>query len=95
MYIEIVIKGGQELSEFYPKKYKVFEKKLIKLTEMFPYPGVDGLGISPQLTDHHQNEKDEREKLRDKRYEQEILRALDDPEVRKMIRGIREEKDES
>ena len=78
MDIEIIIKGGEELSEFYPKNYERFNEKINELIgEMFP--GVGGWIVSPVLTDKHQAEKDEREGLREEQVKQALIRIFERP----------------
>jgi hypothetical protein len=75
MDIEIIVKGGEELSEWYPKNYEKFEKKISDLiSEMFP--GVGGWCISPELTDRHQGEKEQREKVRQEHFKQTLFSVL-------------------
>ena len=87
MDIEIVIKGGVELSEWYPKKYEVFERKINDMiAEMFP--GVGGWIISPELTDRHQEEEAAREQIKQKEFNRTLIKVLAKPEVQEMIRNI-------
>jgi len=84
MDIEIIIKGGEELSEFYPKNYKAFEKKISEMIlEMFP--GVGGWWISPELTDKHQTEENKRQQIRQQKYKETLLKVLREPGVRDLI----------
>jgi hypothetical protein len=87
MDIDIVIKGGQELSEFYPKNYEAFEKKISEMiVEMFP--GVGGWWISPVLTDRHQAEEEQREKIGQEHFKQTLIRVLNKyPELLEKIRA--------
>ena len=78
MDIEIIIKGGEELSEFYPRNYERFNEKINDLiTEMFP--GVNGWIVSSVLTDRHQAEKDNRERLREEEFKQTLIRIFEEP----------------
>jgi len=84
MDIEIVIKGGEELSEFYPKNYEVFCKKINELIgEMFP--GVGGWWISSVLTDRHQAEKQERERMRDEEIKNALIEVFKEPEFQDLL----------
>jgi hypothetical protein len=86
--IDIIIKGGEELSEFYPKNYEKFEEKISDLiSEMFP--GVGGWEISPELTDRHQAEKKDREQKRQEEFKKTLISILKEPELLEKIRAIR------
>ena len=91
MDIDIVIKGGQELSEFYPKNYEAFEKEIGNLI-LKMFPGVGGWCISPRLTERHQAEKEQREEAEQEHFKQILIRVLDKhPELQEKIRSIRAE----
>jgi hypothetical protein len=85
MDIEIIIDGGEELREFYPKHYEKFEEKISELiTGMFP--GVGGWCISPKLTKRHQEQEREQEELRAQEFEQTFFRVIEKyPEVRELF----------
>jgi len=52
MEIEIVVEGGEELSEYYPKNYEMFREKIGDLIiEMFP--GVDCWWFSSEPIARH------------------------------------------
>ena len=87
MDIDIVIKGGQELSEFYPKNYEAFEKEIGNLI-LKMFPGVGGWCISPRLTDRHQAEKEQREKAEQEHFNQILIRVLEEPEIKEKITKI-------
>ena len=89
MDIDIVIKGGEELSKFYPKNYEAFEKEIGDLI-LKRFPGVGGWFISPRLTDKHQAEEERREQIRQEKFKQTLIRVLDKyPEIREKIQAIR------
>ena len=83
--IEIIIKGGEELSEFYPKNYEKFEKKIGEsIVEMFP--GVGCWFISSELTDRHKAEEKEREQKRKEQFKQTLISVLEKhPELLKPV----------
>lgn len=56
MDIEIVIKGGVELSKFYPEKYAAFEESLIKMV-LDEFPGVSGCHLGSEVTPRHAKER--------------------------------------
>jgi hypothetical protein len=87
MDIDIIIKGGEELSEYYPKNYEAFQEKISDLiVEMFP--GVGGWCLSSELTERHQAEKKKREEIQAREFKETFLRLLDeDAEVRELFQG--------
>ena len=87
MDIEIIIKGGEELQELYPKNYEKFNEKISELIlEMFP--GVGGWCISPRLTERHQAEKEQREQKKQEEFEKTFFEVLKEPEVQEKIAQI-------
>lgn len=85
MDIDIIIKGGEELSKFYPKNYEKFVEKVGDLIlDMFP--GVGGWGISSELTDRHKAEEAKREQREQERFEEMLIRVLESPEGQEILR---------
>jgi hypothetical protein len=92
MDIEIIVEGGKELSEWYPRHYELFEEKVgDMIVKMFP--GVGSWIISPRLTARHQEEEQERQQRREQRERVEIKQALvevlKESEFQEKIRAIR------
>ena len=86
MDIEIVIKGGVELSEWYPEKYAAFEEKILKMV-LDEFPGVSGCHLSSELTPRHAKEEAIREKIKQKEFNQTLIKVLAKPEVQELIRN--------
>ena len=88
MEIEIVIKGGEELSEYYPKNYEKFQKMIgDNIHDLFP--GVGVYSIASELTENHQAEKKEREQLQEQRDKELLVKILQEPEFHEKIQAIR------
>jgi hypothetical protein len=86
MEIDIRVKGGIELSKFYPDEYEKFEEKIGDLIiEMFP--GVDGFFMGKELTDRHKAEEEKREQIREKEFKETLIRVLESPEGREILRA--------
>ena len=85
MDIEIVIKGGVEISKFYPKKYAAFEEALLKLV-LDEFPGVSGCHLASELTPRHKKEEAARERLKQEKFNQTLIEVLADPEVQELFR---------
>ena len=90
MDIEIIIKGGEELSEFYPKNYEAFQKKIGELI-LDAFPGVGGWCFSSKLTDRHQAEEQKREQIRDENFKQTLIRVFDKPEFQDKLHKMASE----
>ena len=86
--IDIIIKGGSELSEMYPKEYERFVEELSeKVMDLFPVVG--GCFTGSRLTDRHKAEEEAREKVRDQKFKTELIEILKEPEIQKKIQEIR------
>jgi len=82
MDIEIIIKGGTELSELCPKKYDVLEEKI---GQMFlkTFPSVGCCLVIPELTTigekRRKKEQEERKQI--------LKDILMEPEIQELIRS--------
>lgn len=85
MDLEIIIKGGVELKEWYPKIYEAFEEKIIKLA-LDEFPGVGGVFLSSELTPRHAQEEADREKIKQEKFNQILIKVLTEPELLEQIR---------
>lgn len=84
--IELIVKGGDELAEFYPEKYGAFEKKLSALVmDTFPGAGTCSVESQPGW------QAEAREKRRKEKEEEELKQALielfQEPEIQAMIQN--------
>jgi hypothetical protein len=85
--IDIVIEGGEELEEYYPKNYEAFQEKIGDLiVEMFP--GVGGWAFRSELTKDHRVQKQERERLRKEEFKEALIRVLQEPEFQDELRTV-------
>ena len=85
MDIELIIKGGEELEEYYPKNYEAFREKIGDLIiEMFP--GVGGWWFSSELTDRHKKEEEKREQMQDKQFKRVLTKVFKEPEIQDLLR---------
>jgi len=83
MDIEIIIKGGVELSESNPKKYAALEEKI---TEMFmKFPEVGSVMTSREKWWMAQRSEQARQKARDQEFKTALIKVLQDPEIREKI----------
>lgn len=84
--VEIVIKGGDTLSSFYPKEYDAFVDTLTNMV-FDTFPGVIGCIIGSEMTDIEKYRKEEREKAREEKLKQTVIKILKEPEIQELIKG--------
>jgi hypothetical protein len=85
MDIEIIINGGDELMEFYPKNYEKFVEKIGDLIlDMFP--GVSGWGLSTKPTHRAQEAQKRREAREQEEFCKTLIEVLKKPEFQEIIR---------
>ena len=84
MDIEIIIKGGEELGEHYPKKFDVVEDKI---SNMFldRFPEVTGTIISRELNPMAQLRERKRQEAENLKFKNALIEVLKEPEFQTMI----------
>ncbi len=84
MDLEIIIKGGVELQQFYPKKYEAFQEKIEQMI-MDTFPGVMGYSIGSEPTAYHQAQQQRREDKEEEALKQALIDVFKEPEVQAML----------
>jgi len=85
MEVEVIIKGGDKLSRYYPKKYEEFEDKMGEMILDF-FPGVEGYIFGSEMNNEDRAHAEAREKLQEKRLERDLIEILKKPEMQALLK---------
>jgi len=85
MELEIIIKGGDKLSRYYPKKYEEFEDKVGEMILDF-FPGVEGYIFGSEMSHKDRYNEEQRMKKQDEVFKQHLIEVLEKPEFQEKMR---------
>ncbi len=86
MEIEIIIKGGEELSKINKKKYYAMGDKIIALV-MDGFPQVQGVIISPITNGWTPEKREKALKKQEQKIKQDLIEILKEPEFLERIKA--------